>query len=451
MKSRKRPHILVVEDQINWRRLYKLWLNDSCHLTFSTSPSEALQRINEERFDLIITDLGLPEPEAGLRMLQDIISLNIDCEIIVVTSFIERNLHLQVQKLGVYAVFRKDEHLESELPVFVRKAHEMNALQRENGYLLRQMKKKAKEQQLLGVSDYTVNLRERAENVGQTDVPVLITGPTGVGKTFLAKYIHYKSLRSNKPFISINSANLTPTLVESELFGNVRGAFTGADSPKRGKFELAHKGSILLDEIGEIPVNIQAKLLQVIEDKNYYPLGSQVKKEVDVRVIASTNRDLQKEMQQGNFREDLYYRLAGISIHVAPLAERRDDIQVYFDHFLEQICQEENIAVPSIDPPVYKAIRDYSWPGNVRELKNVVTRLLLFRPEKISSDDIFVHTAGSQNSIIDQAIEKQYDLKEIAALYARELLNRLESKKKVAEILRVDPKTLKRYLEMKVD
>ncbi len=445
------PRVLIVEDQLNWRRLYKIWLKSCCHLTFCTSRHEALESIRISPYDVLLMDLGLPGPEEGLLTIREIFKEAPDSKIIVVTAFTDRQLHLEAQKTGVYAVFSKDERLESELPVFVRKAHEIRSLEKENSYLRKQIQEKTDKYQIRGDSKVARQLRRQAENISRTNNPVLITGPTGAGKNYFARLLHLLSPRAGKPFVSLNCANLSPSLVESELFGHVRGAFTGAGTARSGKFKAADGGTLVLDEIGEIPVGIQAKLLQVIEEKSFFPVGSHEERTVDVRIMASTNRDLSQDVTNGTFRKDLYYRLSGFIVNIPPLQEHRADIPVYFSYYLEQICEEEGIPLPDVSPQVIETVRNLPWKGNLRELKNTVTRLVLFHPSEITLAALSSEKLISPDPLIDRAIKKEYSLKEMSALYAVELYNRIRHKKKAAQILGIDTKTLNRYLEMSKD
>ena len=445
------PRVLIVEDQLNWRRLYKIWLRNSCHFSFSLSRSEAMETIRNQYFDVIIMDLGLPDPDQGISVIRQILESGIQSKIIVVSAFTERELLLQVQGLGVYAVFQKDDRLETEIPIFVRKAFEMNTLERENANLRDQFREKIRRFQILGTSTAAENLRRNAQSISQADTPVLITGPTGAGKNYFAGLIHSLSKRVDKPFVGLNCANLPPQLVESELFGHTRGAYTGADRATIGKFRLADGGTILLDEIGDLPVGVQAKLLQAIEEKSFFPLGGHEKIEVDVRILASTNRNLSREIAQGRFREDLFYRLAGFVVRIPSLSERKEDIPLYFDQFVREVCNQEQMALPQIESPVYPFLQTLPWPGNLRQLKNCATNLLLFHPKKITCADVRKQFMPPEKSLLDHAVEKKFTLREMTALYVKALFEELPNKTELARILQIDQKTLRRYLKMEVE
>ena len=450
MISEITPNILVVEDQLNWRRLFKVWLKNEFQPTFCANRSEAISALNNGYFDVVIMDLGLPDPQEGIETIREIIKQKIDCKIIVVSAYTERDLLRKVQNSGVYAVFEKTESLEFELPVLIKKAYELITLERENKYLSAELRKSSEEFSILGESDTAKSLRQTAKNVSSSDLPLLIIGPTGSGKNYLARYVHQLSPRAYRPFVIINCANLSPELAENELFGHVRGAFTGAESNSKGKFKAADGGTILLDEVGDLTPSIQAKLLQVIEEKSFFPLGGRDKIEVDVRIMATTNHDLSEEVGRENFRKDLYYRLAGFLINIPSLSERKEDIPVYFDHFIRDFCSKENLPIPEIDPQVYQLLDKLDWKGNLRELKNVITNILVFHPEKISEKDILEKQKSENLTVLSKSVQRDYSLKEMAALYAQELFKRHQKKGAVAEILQIDQKTLNRYLKMKV-
>jgi two-component system response regulator PilR (NtrC family) len=449
------PRVLIVEDLREWQTLYRVWLRDKCHLVFAENRVQALQQAQRHPFDVIIMDLGLPGglpgPKEGILTIREIFEVQEECKIIVVTEFNERDFHLQVQKLGVYAVFVKDHRLESELPVFIRKAYEILSLEKENDYLRSQIQSRQKEFEILGNSSVAEQLRQKIRNISKVDTPVILTGPTGSGKNYFAKLIHYFSPRRHKPFVTINCAALPEQLVESELFGHVKGSFTGAETSATGRFKSANGGSILLDEIAEIPVKIQAKLLQVIEDKSFYPVGSTEKIAVDVRIIAATNHDLNDDIQKGIFRKDLYYRLAGFTMPLPSLKDRKEDIPDFFDYYLSKYSEEDGLPVPAVDPAVYRVIRNHPWQGNIRELKNVAYRLVWRRLSCIGVNDLNQALTQENHHLPETLDIRDRSMKEMCARYSQDLMNRYQSKKEVAEILQIDAKTLNRYLKMKVD
>ena len=445
------PKLLIVEDQSNWKRLYRVWLRKYYDLTFSSSREEALATIKSNEFNVVIMDLGLPNPNDGLIAIKQILELQKPLKIIVVTAMEERDWYLRVQELGVYAVFNKNERLETEIPVLVRKAFEIISLENENLQLQKALKKGVHEFKILGESEIAANLRTDVKTVSNIEAPVLITGATGVGKNFLAQYIHSISQRSQFPFITLNCANFPSNLMEAELFGHEKGAFTGASHSKKGKFEMAEKGTILLDEIAEIPYPLQAKLLQVIEDKTFYRLGSTKLQKIDVRIFAATNHNLSDDTRNEKFRSDLYHRLAGYRINIPELKERKMDIPVYFKYFLESISNSEGLTAPECEDGIFDIIEDFPWNGNFREMKNVITRLLLFRPTLITKKMLMKEINVSQHAIINKFLKREYSLKEISALYAQEMYRKYGVKAKLIDILKIDGKTLNKYLEMKVE
>ncbi|MEJ2048667.1 MAG: sigma-54 dependent transcriptional regulator [Calditrichota bacterium] len=408
MSSQKTPNILVVEDQLNWRRLLKVWLNKEFHLAFCTNRSEVIFALKNGYYDVVIMDLGLPDPKEGIEITQEIMKQHNDCKIIVVSAYTDRELLLKVQKIS------------------------------------------GEDFSVLGSSETARNLHETAKNVSSSDLPVLIKGPTGSGKNYLARYIHQLSPRANKPFVTINCANLSPSLAENELFGHVRGAFTGADRSAKGKFKAADGGTVLLDEVGDLSLSIQAKLLQVIEERSFFPLGGRDKIEVDIRILACTTHDLTEEVENENFRKDLYFRLAGFLINIPTISERKEDIPVYFDYFVRTVCTKENIPTPEIDQQIYDILEKMTWKGNLRELKNLITNILVFHPQKITVQDILSKQNNEKSSIISKSLQRDYSLQEMSALYAQELYKKYQKKGIIAGILNIDHKTLNRYLKMKV-
>ncbi len=289
---------------------------------------------------------------------------------------------------------------------------------------------------------------QRVDLIADTDANVLITGETGSGKTILAKLIHNRSYRRNEPFIHINCAAIPDQLLEAELFGYKKGAFTGANKDTAGKFKAAGRGTILLDEIGEMPVHLQAKLLKVLDENRYYPIGGTQLETVSARILAATNKNLFEEMIQKRFRKDLFYRLNSFEIHIPPLKERREDIPLLFNFYIDVYTRRHQIPKPRIQYSVYEVLRHYDWPGNVRELQNLVETLLYFRPEFITLELLPQHFFSGYTTQMIKMGEEFRSLDEIKKSYARYILQHVEgNKSKAAKILGVDIKTFNKLIK----
>ncbi len=306
---------------------------------------------------------------------------------------------------------------------------------------------KEKPVEFIGQSKAVKRILEQAEMLANSESNILITGETGSGKTLLAKYIHFKSARRHEPFFHINCAAIPEQLLEAELFGYKKGAFTGALKDTEGKFKAARRGTILLDEIGEMPVHLQAKLLKVLDENQYYPIGGTQLEFVEARIIAATNKNILQEIAEKRFRMDLYYRLNSFEINIPALRERPEDISLLFDHFLRQIALKNNDPEPRVEPAVYEVIRAYDWPGNIRELQNLTQVLMHKRPKKISVDML---PEKFFSTFIPKMIKKGEEfspLDEIKKSYARYILGRTQgNKSKAAKILRIDIKTFNKLL-----
>ncbi len=301
--------------------------------------------------------------------------------------------------------------------------------------------------EFIGRSEAVKRILEQAEMLANSESNILITGETGSGKTLLAKYIHFKSARRHEPFFHINCAAIPEQLLEAELFGYKKGAFTGALKDTEGKFKAARRGTILLDEIGEMPVHLQAKLLKVLDENQYYPIGGTQLEFVEARIIAATNKNILQEIAEKRFRMDLYYRLNSFEINIPALRERPEDISLLFDHFLRQMALKNNDPEPQVEPAVYEVIRAYDWPGNTRELQNLTQVLMHKRPQKISVEMLPEKFFSTFASEMIKKGEEFSPLDEIKKSYARYILGRTQgNKSKAAKILRVDIKTFNKLL-----
>ncbi len=300
----------------------------------------------------------------------------------------------------------------------------------------------------IGQSAGIKDILEKIDFIAQSEVHILITGETGSGKTVLAKLIHNKSKRRKHPFLHINCAAIPEQLLEAELFGYKKGAFTGALRDTPGKFKAAGFGTILLDEIAEMPVHLQAKILRVLDEGLYFPVGSVKTESVHARIIAATNKDLEEEMAQKKFRKDLYYRLSTLEIHIPSLRQRKEDIPQLFDFYLDNYIKKYNIKKPDIQPNVYEVLRQYHWPGNIRELQNVVETIMYMKPQKITIEMLPQKLFGKISATLIKAASEQWTLDELKREYARYVFNLTnKNKSKSARILNVDIKTFKKLLK----
>jgi len=289
---------------------------------------------------------------------------------------------------------------------------------------------------------------DKVRKIAETPLPVLITGETGSGKTELARYIHSQSSRKSEPFVHINCAAIPEHLLEAELFGVIKGAFTGAYKDNAGKFFTAKNGTILLDEIGEIPMHLQAKLLKVVDEKEYYPVGSAVSEKINARIIAATNTDITRAVQERKFRHDLYFRLNTFELYLPPLRERREDIALFFNLFIKRYVEEKKMSFPEIDTLVYDVLTHYAWPGNIREVQNVVEVLMISGKQSIEVNDLPPAMFDTAESVLVLGASQYKTLDEIKKDYAKYIYKISENnKKQTARVLKADIKTVRRLLK----
>ncbi|HSC26421.1 MAG TPA: sigma-54 dependent transcriptional regulator [Vicinamibacterales bacterium] len=380
--------ILAIDDDDSLRRVieYNLTEEGYCVIT-AADGSSGLEAFQRQAVDVVLTDIRMPGLE-GIELLTRLKAMQPDLPVIVLTAFGTIDSAVEAMRLGAFDYLTKPFSRE-QLRASVRKALEVSELRSENRQLRQVVTERFSFASMIAGSRAMRGVTEMASRVAQTDTTVLLAGESGTGKELLAKAIHFNSARSRHAFVTVNCAAIPEQLLESELFGHRRGAFTGAVADKRGKFEVAHGGTVFLDEIGELPPLLQVKLLRVLQEREIDKVGETRPLKVDLRVIAATNRDLEKMIADGSFREDLYYRLAVVSIRMPPLRERADDIPLLVDAFLEKHSQRLGRARPAIRKEVYSAFNLYSWPGNIRELENVVERaLVLDKDAVIGLDDL---------------------------------------------------------------
>jgi DNA-binding NtrC family response regulator len=372
-ESVKGPAILIVEDEAKMRRLLELNLGEDGFATFSAGDAETgLKLLRENSIDLIVTDLKLPGMN-GLGFLQTIKRQNAALPVVVMTAFGSVETAVEAMKAGASDYVLKPFSL-TEMRMVIHKELDVRNLREENRTLREALGKRYAHPNVVARSPKMQEVLATVERVAPTNSTVLLGGESGVGKDLIARAIHEKSRRASGPFTKINSTAIPENLLESELFGFEKGAFTGAVASKPGKFELADKGTLFLDEIGDVPSATQVKLLRVLQEREFERLGGTRTVKVDVRLIAATNRDLREALEQGTFREDLYYRLNVVPIDIAPLRERKEDIPDLVDLFVSRFSGESHKPIEGITPEAMQILVNYHWPGNVRELQNIVER-----------------------------------------------------------------------------
>lgn len=366
--------ILLIDDEEASRQALLLLLQKSYNVTGVASGHEARQRLAAERFDIVITDLRLPDC-SGIDLLKQIKSYHPATEVVLITGHASAETAVSAMKEGACDYITKPLNIE-ELRMILAKALEKRRLLSENIYLKKQLREKFGFANIIGNSPAMQNVFKLMQRIIKTDSTVLVMGESGTGKEIVAKAIHFNSPRQDKPFVAVHCGAIPETLLESELFGHTKGAFTGAHREKIGKFESAHNGTIFLDEIGTMPLHLQIKLLRVLQEQEIERVGSNSTVKLDVRVIAATNVSLENEVRNGRFREDLYYRLNVIPLVVPPLRERQEDIVPLARFFLTKYCNEMKRAPLTISRQALEAMEKYDWPGNVRELENAIERLV---------------------------------------------------------------------------
>ncbi|MGB0789550.1 MAG: sigma-54-dependent transcriptional regulator [Marinirhabdus sp.] len=380
------PKILIIEDEAAIRRVLAKILSEESK-TYQVFEAEdgltGTEMIKKEDFDLVLCDIKMPKMD-GVEVLGAIKKIKPETPVVMISGHGDLDTAVNTMRLGAFDYISKPPDLNRLLNT-VRIALDRKELVVENTRLKKQVSKKFR---MVGESEALVHIKEMIEKVAPTEARVLITGPNGTGKELVAHWLHQKSDRSKGPMIEVNCAAIPSELIESELFGHVKGAFTSANKDRAGKFEAANKGTIFLDEVGDMSHSAQAKVLRALQENKVQRVGSDKDIKVDVRVVAATNKDLQKEIANGNFREDLYHRLAVILINVPPLNDRRDDIPLLVDYFTQKIAEEHGTAQKKFSQKALQKLKAYNWTGNVRELRNVVERLIILGAEEVSEEDV---------------------------------------------------------------
>ena len=372
-KENKNIIILIVDDDHSLRNMLSIVLKKEGYSIISTeSGNEALKILKKKHIDLIISDIKMPGL-SGIELLKKVKSIDIEIPFILITAFSSTNDAIEAMKFGADDYITKPFNLD-ELKIIINKSIYKKRIEKENTELKLELSKQSVFENIVGNSSQMLKIFELIKTISQTDSTILIEGESGTGKELIANAIHRKSLRDSEEFVSINCGAIPENLLESELFGHEKGAFTDAFKEKKGLFEIADKGTLFLDEIGEMPLQMQVKLLRAIQEKKIRRVGGNNEIDVDVRIIASTNKDLKEEMKNKNFRSDLFFRLNVISINVPSLSSRKEDIPSLMSHFLTIFNTKFNKSIQGFNKDVFEIFKDYSWPGNIRELENYVER-----------------------------------------------------------------------------
>lgn len=438
-----KPKILIVDDEPDiCKALEFLLKREDYAVTSVNSGEEAIERLKAEVFDIVITDLKMGRVD-GMTVLEKAKEINPDTPLIMMTAFASIETAVEAMKRGATDYIVKP-FLNEEIRLTVKKALEQKKIINENIALKQQLSQRMACKDFVANSESMLKIIETLEKVIPTKSNILILGESGTGKGLIAELVHCNSPRRDKPFISINCSAIPEGLLESELFGYKKGAFTGAISDKLGLIPIAHQGTLFLDEIGDMPPNLQAKLLKVLETGEVYQLGDTKPKIVDIRLISATNVDIEGRIKEGKFREDLYWRLNVIEIKIPPLRERKEDIEMLAKHFIDKFSEEHKKKIKSIDRQTLSLLIDYSWPGNVRELGNVIERAIVLT----NSDYITTENLSDKFKKIKHEKES-FTLKNYISDYEKGLLIRLyeshnKNKEDTAKALGIDLATLYR-------
>jgi two-component system nitrogen regulation response regulator NtrX len=415
--------IMIVDDDLDVRQSIMDVFGDEGYEVFGAAGGQdALKIVNQENIGLIFLDIWMPDLD-GMQVLQQLKAVHPEIPVVMISGHGTIETAVQSTKLGAFDFIEKPVSLE-KLVITAKNALTIYRLQQENLLLKERFQH---EPQLIGQSPAMHELQQQIAVVGPTNGWVLITGENGTGKELVARAIHRLSRRTDKPFVDVNCAAIPENLIESELLGHEKGAFTGATGRKKGKFEQAHEGTIFLDEIGDMSLNTQAKILRVLQEQSLSRLGGSRAITIDVRVIAATNKNLEAEIARGNFREDLYYRLNVIPMHVPPLLERQDDIPLLAKQFMSHYAREKGEPNKQLAPEIMPILQQYNWPGNVRELKNLMERLAIMSPASvISSHDLPHYVRGKESKTAIAPERNDYPINQFYADHLSDAVSKFE-------------------------
>jgi DNA-binding NtrC family response regulator len=438
--------ILIVEDEDLMRELLtKILEGENYRIYQAPSAEDALKLLNEQAIDLVLTDLRLKGMD-GLQLLTEVRTLDTDIVVIVMTAYASVETAVEAMRKGAYDYITKP-FINDEIRVMLRRALNQRHLSRENRYLKRELRERYRFENIVGTSEAMEKVYRLIEKVSAISSNVLIFGETGTGKELAARAIHYNSERAERPFVAVNCGALTESLLESELFGHVKGAFTGAIANREGFFRKADRGTLFLDEISEVSHGLQVKLLRAIQEREVIPVGGREPLKFDVRLIAATNKNLEDEVKKGSFREDLFYRINVITVPLPPLQDRKEDIPLLVNHFLQKYAQRLGNPSVKIAREAMQMLVNYDWPGNVRELENMVERAVaLCEGETIEATDLPEKLTRVRIAIRD--LDKyEMTLDALEEDHIKKVLQKVSGDKaKAAQILGINLSTLYRKL-----
>ncbi len=439
--------ILIVEDDARLRdALCQITAKEGYQPTGVESGEEALEKASEHEFALVISDLKLPGI-SGMQVLQSIRSATPETSIIIITAYASVDNAVEAMKNGAEDYLVKPFSLD-EIRIIIKRVMEKRGILIDNALLREQLKEKYSFDNIVGNSEPMIEVYKMINKVKDTKATVLVTGETGTGKELIARALHYNGTRREKPFIPVNCCALTDSLLESQLFGYAKGAFTGALKDTPGLFELADGGTIFLDEIGDTDASFQQALLRVLEGGEIQPVGSAERKKVDVRVVAATNKDLETAVKEGKFREDLFYRLNVITIQIPPLRDRKDDILPLALYFMNKYSKENNKAVNEITTEAKSILESYQWPGNVRELENTISKAVIFESGNRLTPETFPERMMSYSNASAMSGEDLMTLEEVSRAYIKKVLEMTGGNKvKTSEILGINRTSLWRMIQ----
>ena len=448
--------ILVVDDEKSMREFLEIMLRkEDYKVSLAPNGEEVLRLLERDIFDLVLLDIRMPKMD-GIAVLKKIKALSPETVVIMITAYASADTAIKAMKEGAYDYITKPFKIE-EIKLIIKNALEKKNLQKENTLLKQVIRDRYHFDNIIGQSSKMLALYDLLEKVGPTKTNILVTGESGTGKELAAKAIHYNSPRKDRPFVTLNCGAIPESLIESELFGHMKGAFTDAIATKKGLFEVADEGTLFLDEISELPLLMQVKLLRFLQDREFKRVGGTEDIRVDVRIIAATNKDLEEAVREKRFREDLFYRLNVIQVKLPPLRERREDVPLLAMHFLQKFSEELNKNITTISSEALQLLLDYDYPGNVRELQNIIERAVALEvnPELTAQnlrsyldDHLQLKKGGLDLDIPNEGINLEKLVEEIERTLLLKALNRTHGiKKKAAELLGINFRSMRYRLD----